>query len=82
MPCYLSEERSLEQAGHNGSGQVSKKMAKKVPSQREKVANNIGQQKSAFFFSVKVMEYSDVLVKSTSNLNMYGLRFRNKIHVC
>ena len=53
----------MEQAGHHSTGQVSKKMAKKVASQREKVLNNVGQQKSAFFFSVKVMKYSDVFVK-------------------
>ena len=55
---YVSEQWSLEQAGHNSSGQVSKKMAKKVASHREKVLNNVGQQKS-----VKVMKYSDVFVK-------------------
>ena len=38
-------------------------MAKKIADQREKVLNIIAQQ---IFFSVKVMEYSDVLVKSRS----------------
>ena len=38
-------------------------MAQKITDQREKVLNYIAQQ---IFFSVKVMEYSDVLVKSTS----------------
>ena len=47
---YVSEQWGLEQAGHNSTGQVSKKMAKKVANQREKVLNNVGQQKSAFFF--------------------------------
>ena len=55
---YVSEHWGLEQAGHNSSGQVSKKTAKKVASHREKVLNNVGQQKS-----VKVMKYSDVFVK-------------------
>ena len=48
MLCKWAE--GLEQAGHNSTGQVSKKMAKKVASQREKVLSNIGQQKSEFFF--------------------------------
>ena len=44
MPCYASEQWGLEWAGHNSTGQVSKKMAKNVASQTEKVLINVGQQ--------------------------------------
>ena len=50
--CYASEQGTLECAGHNYTKHWSglQKMAKEVAGLREKVLNNIAQQKSAYFF--------------------------------
>lgn len=60
---YVSEQWGLEQAGHNSTGQVSKKMAKKLQVIEKRCLIMLVNKNLHFFFSMKVMKYSDVFVK-------------------
>ena len=60
---YVSEQWGLEQAGHNSTGQVSKKWQKKLQVREKRCLIMLVNKNLHFFFSVKVMKYSDVFVK-------------------
>lgn len=50
MLCYASEQGTLEWHNYSKHWSGLQKMAKEVAGLREKVLNNIAQQKSAYFF--------------------------------